>query len=114
MLQLHLLIDCFEEIPYEGPTIKFTDPISNLKDRPSSQLKTAKACQMVCQKEAECNYFTWIGNPTNPTISTCFLKSKKDGDGGATDGGTKYLHTNPNAKKASKIMSGPKYCVVRK
>ena len=96
LLQLHLLIDCFEEIPYEGPTIKFTDPITN-KNQASSKLKTAKSCQMVCQKEAECNYFTWIGNPTNPAVSTCFLESKKDGNG-ATDGGTKYLNTNINAK----------------
>ena len=110
---MKLFIDCFEEIPYDGPTIKFTDPISNAKDQLSSKLKTAKSCQMVCQKEEECNYFTWIGNPTNPATSTCFLKSKKDGNG-VDGGGTKYLNSNPNAKLTSKIMSGPKYCVVRK
>ena len=68
---------------------------------------------MVCQKEEKCNYFTWIGNPTAPTRSRCFLKSKKDGDG-ETEGGTKYLNKDPNAKLTTKIMSGPKYCVVRK
>ena len=118
MNQTYIFSDCFEEVPYDGPTITFTDPISGTKDvTEATAAKTAKSCQLICQKEAECNYFTWIADlQGSPYVFKCYLKSEKDGNG-EQGGGTKYLNENTeivNQRSLDKIISGPKYCIIRK
>ena len=93
IIELNLFfIDCFEEVPYDGAAIKITDPITNVKDAKFSYRRTAKSCQLLCQKEEKCNYFTWIGSTQITTQNSantfrCFLKSEKDGDAEAEGGG---------------------------
>ena len=119
IIELNLFfIDCFEEVPYDGDVIKFTDPLSKAKDRTFSNQRTATSCQLLCQKEEKCNYFTWIGRTqitatNNANTFRCFLKSEKDGDG-ETEGGTNYLYKDKIAINQDKIISGPKYCIIRK
>ena len=105
-------------MPYDGVAIKFTDPLSKAKDRTFSNQRTAKSCQLLCQKEEKCNYFTWIGSSQITTLKNantfkCFLKSEKDGDAEA-EGGTNYLYKDKAAINQDKVISGPKYCIIRK
>ena len=111
-------IDCFEEVPYDGVAIKFTDPLSKAKDRTFSNQRTAKSCQLLCQKEEKCNYFTWTGRTQITTTNNannfrCYLKTEKDGNGEA-GGGTNFMYKDKAALIQDKIVSGPKYCIIRK
>ena len=107
------VLDCFEEVPYDGAIQKFTNPITGTGQVTESNPRTAKASQLLCQKEATCKYFTWVSQ-TNVMTNTnykCFLKIGKKGSGDQ-GGGTKWL--NKNRLVYNKILSGPKYCATRK
>ena len=105
--------DCFEEVPYDGPIQQFPSPITGTGRLSEFSARTAKSCQLICQKEATCKYFTWVSS--TKIISSinfkCFLKIAKQGSGDQ-GGGTKWL--NKNKVVFDKIISGPKYCTVRK
>ena len=102
MHKFYSSIDCFEKIPYNGPTVKFDDPITKKKKVSEAQKQAAKECQLLCQQQLHCKYFTWIGSH-----SKCFLKSSKDGSlDAAVLGGELDVYK----KKYSKVLSGPKYC----
>ena len=106
------LSDCFEEIPYDGKHIKFNNPITN-KQVPEINVRSAKSCQLICQKEALCKYFTWISSSHISYVPKCFLKSDKNGEVSAkVSGGNAWLNTQHAHYK--KILSGPKYCITGK
>ena len=109
--------DCFEEVPYDGPNVEFDNPFTTSKTKVKDiSVRNAKSCQLICQKETACKYFTWVSSSTQALAASqhkCYLKSGKTGAADLEGGTTKWLANNKNTAY-NKVISGPKFCIARK